>query len=75
LATRAESGRYTITAENVKGKDTAEVDVIILGMLSVIHKIQHAIKEVLYVREISDLNRVNRKFGLLNDNTKYLHFS
>ncbi|CAG2053028.1 unnamed protein product, partial [Timema podura] len=30
MATRAESGTYTITAENVNGKDTAEVDVIVL---------------------------------------------
>nr|CAD7424747.1 unnamed protein product [Timema monikensis] len=30
MATRAESGTYTITAENINGKDTAEVDVIVL---------------------------------------------
>ncbi|GLH11531.1 Titin, partial [Gryllus bimaculatus] len=30
MATRAESGKYTITAENINGKDVAEVDVIVL---------------------------------------------
>lgn len=30
-ATRADSGRYTITAENVNGKDLAEVEVIVLS--------------------------------------------
>lgn len=56
LATRAESGRYTITAENVNGKDTAEVDVIVLGTLLVIYKIQHAIKEGLCISELNSVN-------------------
>ncbi|PSN48991.1 hypothetical protein C0J52_03867 [Blattella germanica] len=30
MATRAESGKYTITAENINGKDTAEVEVIVI---------------------------------------------
>lgn len=30
MATRAESGKYTITAENINGKDIAYVDVIVL---------------------------------------------
>lgn len=33
-ATRADSGRYTITAENVNGKDVAEVEVIVLSVPS-----------------------------------------
>lgn len=32
-ATRAESGTYTITAENENGKDSADVEVIVLGKL------------------------------------------
>lgn len=31
---RADSGRYTITAENVNGKDVAEVEVIVLDVPS-----------------------------------------
>lgn len=31
-ATRGDSGRYTITAENVNGKDVAEVEVIVLSV-------------------------------------------
>ena len=30
-ATRAESGTYTIYAENCNGKDSADVEVIVLG--------------------------------------------
>lgn len=30
-ATRAESGTYTIVAENANGKDSADVEVIVLG--------------------------------------------
>ena len=33
-ATRAESGTYTITAENCNGKDSADVEVIVLGTFS-----------------------------------------
>lgn len=33
-ATRADSGRYTITAENTNGKDVAEVEVIVLSVPS-----------------------------------------
>ncbi|XP_013148822.1 PREDICTED: twitchin isoform X2 [Papilio polytes] len=33
-ATRSDSGRYTITAENVNGKDVAEVEVIVLSVPS-----------------------------------------
>lgn len=33
-ATRADSGRYTITAENCNGKDVAEVEVIVLSVPS-----------------------------------------
>jgi hypothetical protein len=33
-ATRADSGRYTITAENSNGKDVAEVEVIVLSVPS-----------------------------------------
>lgn len=31
MAQRADAGYYTVTAENVNGKDSVEVEVIILG--------------------------------------------
>lgn len=31
MATRAESGTYTITAENINGSDTAKVEVTVIG--------------------------------------------
>lgn len=31
MATRADAGTYTITADNVNGNDTAKVEVIVLG--------------------------------------------
>lgn len=31
MATRSDSGRYTVTAENINGSDTADVTVIVLG--------------------------------------------
>lgn len=31
MATRAESGTYTITAENINGTDTAKVEVTVIG--------------------------------------------
>jgi len=33
MATRADSGTYTITADNINGNDTALVEVIVLGKL------------------------------------------
>lgn len=31
MATREDSGTYTLTAENINGKDTAYAEVIVLG--------------------------------------------
>lgn len=33
MATRAQSGTYTISAENINGSDTAKVEVTVIGII------------------------------------------